>query len=121
MNSEKLINEINQLLSILRSQIELSGSLNLLSINVHCENFYRDLLNELYDLKLINSNFSEQNSASIDLLDLNSKIAYQITSDSSLEKARHTVSKYIEHGINTKVDTLIILNISQKKTIENSI
>lgn len=115
MNSEKLINEINQLISILRSQVELSGSLNLLSINVHCENFYRDLLNELYDLKLVNTNFSDQNSASIDLLDIQSKIAYQVTSDPSLEKTRNTVKKFVEHEINLKVDNLIILNITQKQ------
>ena len=115
MNNEKLISEISQLISILRSQVELSGSLNLLSINVHCENFYRDLLNELYDLELINTNFSDQNSASIDLIDLNSKIAYQVTSDPTLDKVRHTITKFLEHEINLKVDSLIILNISQKK------
>lgn len=115
MNSEKLINEISQLISILRSQVELSGSLNLLSINVHCENFYRELLNALYGLNLVNSNFSAQNSASIDLLDLQSKVAYQVTSDPTFEKVKHTVNKFVEHNINTQVDKLIILNITQKK------
>lgn len=115
MNSEKLINEVSQLISILRSQVELSGSLNLLSINVHCENFYRDLLNELYNLNLVNSNFSDQNSASIDLIDIQAKVAYQVTSDPTLEKVRHTVNKFVEHEINLQVDELIIINIAQKK------
>lgn len=115
MNSQKLIDEVTQLISVLRSQVELCGSLNLLSINVHCENFYRELLNELYDLNLVNSNFSDQNSASIDLIDIQSKVAYQVTSDPTLEKVKHTVSKFVEHKIYLQVDELIIINIFQKK------
>lgn len=120
MNNQILIDDIIHMLSMLRSKVELSGTLNLLSINIHCENFYRDLLNTLYDINLVNSNFSEQNSASIDLIDIEAKIAYQVTSDASLAKAKKTVDKFIEYKIHEKIEKLIILNILHRKNHTDS-
>ena len=41
----------------LERKVEMLGALNLRDINIDCENFYRDLLNLLYNLNLENSNF----------------------------------------------------------------
>lgn len=114
MNNQNLINDIKTLLTMLSAHVKVSGTLNQLSINVHCESFFLELLNNLYNYNLKNTNFDEQNSASIDLIDEDCKLAIQVTSDSSLKKTRSTLEKFVEKKLNTKVDRLIILNIVGK-------
>lgn len=96
MNRDKFISYINEKLSILITQTQLYGTLNISALNIHCENFYRDLLNILYQLDLKNTNFNCSNYAAIDLKDDNNKIAYQVTSNYSKKKVQDTVSKFIE-------------------------
>lgn len=109
-----MMQQIKSALGSLSFEISMSASLNQLSINVHAEQFFVELLNMVYGYKLINTNFEEQNSASIDLLDESNKIAIQVTSDSSLKKVRETLIKFCEKKINEKVEKLIVLNIVKK-------
>ena len=46
MNRDIYITKIKTLLNILKSEIKDSGKLNLLDINVHAEDFFRDFLNK---------------------------------------------------------------------------
>lgn len=114
MNNEIIMGQIKRALGSLSFEVSMSTSLNQLSINVHAEQFFVELLNELFNYNLVNTNFEEQNAASIDLLDEDNRIAIQVTSDSSLNKVRQTLNKFCERNFNKKVDRLIILNLIKK-------
>ncbi len=90
--------------------------MNLTDINVHSENFYRDLLNLAFGYNLVNINTINPNAAAIDLGDEGNSLAIQVTSTSAIAKTRRTVRKFIEKGLCEKFDRLIILNIASKTT-----
>ena len=102
------------MLGVLKSSIQLSNSINLTSLNIHAENFYRDLLNLIFGYNLTNINIDETNATAIDLGDETEKIAIQVTSTSSRSKAEKTVSKFIKKELHKKYDRLVILNIREK-------
>lgn len=114
MNRQDYQKSIISSLSWLSTQVEVNNKLNLTDINVHAENFYRDLLNLVFDYDLVNINIVEPNAAAIDLGDQGSRIAIQVTSTSSLAKTRHTVDKFIEKELYKHYEKLIILNIAKK-------
>lgn len=114
MNRQDYQQSIIKSLTWLSSQVSVNNKLNLTDINVHSENFYRDLLNLAFGYNLVNINIIDPNTAAIDLGDEGSKLAIQVTSTSALSKTRHTVTKYIEKGLYEKYDRLVILNITTK-------
>lgn len=109
------MDRITEILSYLKSQVELSNPSNFTDINIYAENFYRDFLNFTFGCELTNINIIEPNSAAIDLGDEAAKFAVQVTSTSDLAKAKKTVSKFNEKNLHKKYDRLVILNISMKK------
>lgn len=108
------MDRIREILSYVKSEVELSNPSNLTDINIYAENFYRDLLNLIFGYNLQNINIIEPNSAAIDLGDENEKFSIQVTSTSNLDKARKTVKKFNDRDYHKKYDKLIILNISTK-------
>ena len=96
MNREIYIVKIIELLTSLERKIELRGSLNLRDINYHCENFYRDLLNIVYELNLINLNSESNNQDTIDLADKKAKKAYQVTASVTRAKVSKTLKGFNE-------------------------
>jgi hypothetical protein len=114
MNRQDYQKSIINSLTWLSTQVTVHNRLNLTDINVHSENFYRDLLNLAFGYKLININIIDPNAAAIDLGDDVNKFAIQVTSTSALAKTRHTVSKFIEKRLYEKYDRLVILNIASK-------
>lgn len=120
MNRQEIQQSIIKSLSWLSSQVSISNKLNLTDINVHAENFYRDLLNLAFGYQLENINIVEPNSAAIDLGDEHNKIAIQVTSTSKFDKTKHTVEKFISKELYNKYDRLLILNIVEKTAHKKS-
>lgn len=116
MNRQEYQKSIINSLTWLSTQVAVHNKLNLTDINVHSENFYRDLLNLAFGYNLVNINIIDPNATAIDLGDDGSKFAIQVTSTSALAKTRHTVNKFIENGLYEKYDRLVILNIASKTT-----
>jgi hypothetical protein len=116
MNRQDYQKSIINSLTWLSTQVTVQNKLNLTDINVHSENFYRDLLNLAFGWNLININIIDANAAAIDLGDEVNKFAIQVTSTSALAKTRHTVNKFIERRLYEKYDRLVILNITAKTT-----
>ncbi len=79
----------------LNEYIKENGRLNLLSDNVHAENFYRDLLNYLFEFNLSNMNAENQNAAGIDLIDRKLKIIIQVSASCTKKKIESSLSKDI--------------------------
>ncbi|MDY0121279.1 MAG: SMEK domain-containing protein [Sulfurimonas sp.] len=116
MNRQDYQKSIINSLTWLSTQVTVNNKLNLTDINVHSENFYRDLLNLAFDYNLENINIIDPNAAAIDLGDEANKFAIQVTSTSALAKTRHTVNKFIEKSLHEKYEHLVILNITEKTT-----
>ena len=106
---------IVELLSYVRSQVEIYSPGNFTDINIYAENFYRDFLNLIFGYKLVNINIVEPNSAAIDLGDATASIAFQVTSSSDLRKAKKTVEKFNGKNLHEKYKSLVVLNIQKKK------
>lgn len=86
---------ITDALSHIANKVNLHNHLNLQDINIHLENFFRDILNIIYkDRKFKNLNSLEGNYPSIDLGDDLKELAIQVTSTTSLAKVRNTIEKY---------------------------
>lgn len=113
-NREDTINSIIRHLSVLKEEVELRSKVNLQDINVHSEQFYKILLNDIFKYKLENINIVEQNAAVIDLGDNENKIAIQVTSNNSKDKIKETVKAFNDKELYKIYDKLIILIIKDK-------
>lgn len=93
MNRDIYIAKIKTLLNILKSEIKDSGKLNLLDINVHAEDFFRDLLNLIYGWQLQNLNQWNLNAAGGDLWYDYGKIVIQVSSTATKDKIQSSIDK----------------------------
>ena len=114
LNRDPYYNFIEDSLILLSHKIKNQNSVNLTSLNIHCENLFRDFLNCLFDYNLVNSNEIEQNAAAIDLGDIKNKICIQITSNNQLKKTKDTLRLFEKKKLYEKYDRLIILQIVKK-------
>lgn len=95
LNRNLYFNFIDDHLHILSHQIETRGKLNLLDINIHCENFFLHFFNLIYNYELRNLNSENPNATSIDLIDDNNKILIQVSATSTIHKIESSLSKDI--------------------------
>ena len=115
LNRKSELDRITEILSYLKSQVELSNPSNFTDINIYAENFYRDFLSLIFGYDLKNINILEPNSAAIDLGDEGKNFAVQVTSKSDLTKVRKTVAKFNGKDLHKKYGRLVVLNITKKK------
>ncbi|WP_159107909.1 ABC-three component system protein [Sulfuricella sp. T08] len=80
-------------LSALAVRIGVRGRVNVLNLNVHAENFYVHLFNELLGLSLVNANAYDQNATAVDLVDASNKIIIQVSSTATKQKIESALSK----------------------------
>ncbi|PPK74875.1 ATP/maltotriose-dependent transcriptional regulator MalT [Methylobacter tundripaludum] len=90
-NRQQAFNNISRELAIGIQDIKQRQAIQDYSLNIHAENFFRDVFNWVYDCHFENANFQSANAACIDLLDTQQKLAYQITSTTSKEKIANTL------------------------------
>jgi len=115
-NRETVIASIISHLAVLKAEVELKSKVNLQDINVHAEQFYKILLNDIFGYNLENINIDEQNVAVIDLADKVGKIAIQVTSNNSKKKISETLQAFKDKKLYEQYDVLKILVIKDKTT-----
>ena len=118
---QEAFNSISRILAITRYDIEQRQKINDLGLNIHGENYFRDVFNFVYGYNLENDNFENQNSACVDLVDKNRNLAYQITTTRTKEKIKNTFKalkkeKYRNYTI--KIFYLLDKSKPNKETIE---
>ncbi len=113
IRKSQLINQAHFFLSVIRALIKTNRTVYLTDINKRAEDFYRDILNIIEQLELININIEEPNAAAIDLGDKVARIAIQVTSTKEISKIKSTFEKFISKGLNASYDQLIVLNINE--------
>lgn len=106
---ENCISTITRVLSFLRAEVELRGSINLYDVNIHAENFYRDFFNLLHGWDLEDLNVEKKNASFIDLVDKVRKKAIQVTSQNDSEKIKHTIKGFLLKPENKDFELKVIL------------
>jgi hypothetical protein len=115
MQSRELsINKITNHLGVIKNQIGLRNSIHLYDINIHSEEFFKDLLNKVYGYQLENLNYSYILSESVDLGDSQNGIAFQVTSNKSRKKIAETVRSFYDNGTSRDYPVLKILLLGDK-------
>jgi hypothetical protein len=85
-------------------------------INIHAESFLVPVLNEVLGLQLENLNTTQRkNYPAIDLADFKNRVAFQVTSTSSLEKIKSTLETFGRHNLHQYFDVLYIYIITEKR------
>ena len=108
----KIIDDLARLLS----QIELRNKVGMLDLTKVSEDFFKELLNIVYDLNLSNLNNERVNEPGIDLGDLNSSIAYQVTSTKTSGKITNTLEKITDKHIEDySLIKVLIIGTKQSK------
>lgn len=117
---EQNMENIIRKLSYLKTEVSLRATLNLTDIHIYAENFYRDLLNLVYDIKLVNANFQTQNIAHIDLIDSINKKAIQVTSQNDNTKIKESIKGFFQNPLNQdyRLKVLLISKESKNYTID---
>ena len=99
----------------LKYQIETRNRLQLYDLTKFCEDFFREILNIIYNLDLINLNNERVNEPGIDLGDKREKVAYQITSAKYSPKIKATLEAITDQQ-KKDYKTFKVLIIGEKAT-----
>jgi hypothetical protein len=118
---QEAFNSISRVLAITRYDIEQRQLINEYSLNIHAENYFRDVFNFVYGKNYENENFYSQNNSCIDLVDKAEKIALQITTTRTKEKIDNTfkalkLTKYKDYSL--KIFYLLDKSKPNKETIQ---
>lgn len=113
-NRQSIIDNIISHFAILKTEVTLRSNLNLQDINVHAEQFFKILLNKIFNHNLENINIVSQNVAVIDLADKKKRQAIQVTSNNSKKKILETVQAFQDKELYREYDELKILIIKDK-------
>ncbi|MDH8676965.1 SMEK domain-containing protein [Fusibacter bizertensis] len=116
LEHEKIDKKLSKYFSIIKEYIKTENKAGNFDINNYSENFFKEILNKIYKLDLVNLNEIKVNFPAIDLGDLDEGVCFQVTSDNSRDKIITTLSKYEEKELYKKYPDLIILILGAKKS-----
>ena len=107
----------------LKYQIQTRNKLKLYDLTLVCEDFFREVLNLLYNYDLVNLNNERSNEPGIDLGDKSVKVAYQITSEKYSKKIKKTLEAITDDQKQTysKINVLIIGEKATSYTIDEDL
>lgn len=97
------------------SVVTIQNKVGFSDINKSAERLFINVLNTVYNLDLEDMNTIQDNYPAIDLGDYASRTCIQVTSESTNQKFRNTVSKFKEKELNRDFDELKFLIISNKE------
>lgn len=107
----------------LNYQIQTRNKLKLYDLTLVCEDFFREVLNLLYNYDLANLNNERSNEPGIDLGDKRTKVAYQVTSEKYSKKIKKTLEAITDDQKQTydKINVLIVGEKATSYTIEQDL
>jgi hypothetical protein len=114
LKREEYLKFIGDSLSILEFTVANRAALRLFDLNVVAESFFVHVLNIVYNLKLRNLN-DAGSMPGLDLGDDSTKVAFQVTSDSSHAKLQKTIDKVVRWELYKRFSDIRILIIGKKQ------
>lgn len=116
MDKELILSKISNILAIFSRKIEILSRNNENSINILAENLFARIFDKLFDTKLRNSNYGKKNNfPAIDLIDLDKRVAFQVSATATSDKVYHTLEEFVKNMIFNDVDTLYIFFTTKRK------
>lgn len=109
MKPEEYYKVISDELAKIKVLIDTENSINLLDKNIFLKDILANILNIIYDLSLVNTNFSISNYPSIDLKDEINKTAVQVTTNVTRIKVQNTLDTFFKKEYDKTFDRLFIV------------
>ena len=104
---------VEKRLSEIAEEIKINNKNNLTDINVICEEIFGQILNKLYDIKLVSMSAEVSgNYIAVDLVDYEKRIAYQVTSQNIRNKIDRTLEKFNSSSMYKDIDEVHFLILS---------
>lgn len=119
LKNKTQIDKVNTLFSTLHTKMVLDAGFGLFDEHKHSEDFFKGLLNILYQSKgyyFENINIVEKNSnfPAIDLYERSGEMAVQITSRTDRDKVNDTIKLFIKKELYKKYKRLVVIIITPK-------
>jgi hypothetical protein len=112
----ELTNKINTYASRFVVEVQGFNATSQYHINIHAESFLIPVLNEVFGIQLENLNATQRkNYPAIDLADFKSRVAFQITATSTIDKIKTTLDTFKKHGLFEYFDVLYFYILSEKQ------
>jgi hypothetical protein len=117
MRQLEVENQLRDVISRIIVQVELATSQGRTDINLALEDAFIPILKSVYNLPhLTNLNRKQKNFPGIDLGDDHDRVAFQITSTTTLEKVKLTVRQFMDRAYYNTFDELFILMLGKKQS-----
>jgi hypothetical protein len=108
-------NRLRDVVSRIIVQVELATSQGRTDINLALEDAFIPILKSVYNLPhLVNLNRKKKNFPGIDLGDDHDRVAFQVTSTTTLDKVKSTVRQFMDRAYYNTFDELFILMLARK-------
>lgn len=117
MRQLEVENQLRDVVSRIIVQVELATSQGRTDINLALEDAFIPILKSVYNLPhLTNLNRKQKNFPGIDLGDDHDRVAFQITSTTTLEKVKFTVRQFMDRAYYNTFDELFVLMLGRKQS-----
>jgi hypothetical protein len=110
-------NSLREVITRLERQVELATAQGRTDINLALEDAFIPILKATYNLpNLVNLNRKRKNYPGIDLGDDHDRVAFQITSTTTLDKVKSTVQQFMDRAYYNSFDELYVLMLTPKQS-----
>jgi hypothetical protein len=117
MRQLEIENQLRDVVSRIIVQVELATAQGRTDINLALEDAFIPILKSVYNLPhLVNLNRKQKNFPGIDLGDDHDRVAFQLTSTTTLDKVKFTVRQFMDRAYFNTFDELYILMLARKQT-----
>jgi hypothetical protein len=117
MKQLEIENQLRDVVSRIIVQVELATSQGRTDINLTLEDAFIPILKSVYNLPhLVNLNRKQKNFPGIDLGDDHDRVAFQVTSSTTLDKVKFTVRQFMDRAYYNTFDELFILMLARKQS-----
>jgi hypothetical protein len=117
MRQLEIEDQLRDVVSRIIVQVELATSQGRTDTNLALEDAFVPILKSVYNLPhLVNLNRKQKNYPGIDLGDDHDRVAFQVTSTTSLDKVKFTVRQFVNRAYYNTFDELLILMLARKQS-----
>ena len=117
MKQLNIENELRDVVARLILQVELATAQGRTDINLALEDAFIPILKSVFNLPhLINLNRKQKNYPGIDLGDDHDRVAFQVTSTTTLDKVKKTIGQFMERNYFNTFDELFVLMLLPKQS-----
>lgn len=115
MEREDSIKIVSDGLSALAFRLHGRSAAGLTDLSSISEDFFKDFLNDLRGLALVNLNVATPNHPAVDLGDKQKRVSFQVTMDRSTKKIKESAIMFLGHQLGQDYDEIFFVILRQKQ------